>query len=155
MWEMDCKEGWAPKNWCFWIVVMEKTLESPLDCKEIKLVNPKGNQLWIFSGRTDTEAETPILLPPDVKNWLMKRPWCWKRLKAGEEGDDRGWDGWMASRTLNGHELSHLQELVMDGEAWHAAAHGVAKSRTWLRDWTEAKVTLSVITVESPVDSPP
>ena len=71
MWELDCEEGWVPKNWCFWTVVMEKTLESPLDCKEIKPVNPKGSQYWIFIGRTDAEAETPILWPPDEKNWLI------------------------------------------------------------------------------------
>ena len=70
MWELDYKEGWAPKNWCFWTVVLEKTLESPLDCKEIKPVNPKGNQSWLFIGRTDAEAETPLLWPPDMKNWL-------------------------------------------------------------------------------------
>ena len=85
MWELDYKEGWAPKNWCFWIVVLEKTLESPLDCKEIQPVHPKGNQSWIFIRRTDVEAETPIFWPPD-----LKRPWCWERLRAGEEGDDRG-----------------------------------------------------------------
>ena len=77
----------------------EKTLESPLDCKEVKPVNPKGNERWIFIGRTNAEAEAPILWPPDAKSWLWKRPWCWERLKAGGEGDDRGWDGWMASPT--------------------------------------------------------
>ena len=98
MWELDYKESWALKNWCFWTVVLEKTLKSPLDYKEIKPVNPKGNQSWIFIGRSD--AETPILWPPDVKNWLnWKRPWCWERLKVGGEGDDRGWDGWMSSPT--------------------------------------------------------
>ena len=71
MWELDYKESWVPKNWCFWTVVLEKTLESPLDCKEIQPVNPKGNQSWIFIGRTDTEAETPILWPADVRNWLI------------------------------------------------------------------------------------
>ena len=86
-----------PKNWCFWTVVLEKTLESPLDCKEIQPVHPKGNQSWILIGRTGAEAKTPILWPPDAKNWLTeKSPWYWERLKAGE-GDDRGWDGWMAS----------------------------------------------------------
>ena len=100
MWELDYKEGWAPKNGCFRTVVLEKTLESPLDCKEIKLVNLKGNQSWIFIGGTDAEANTSILWPPDAKNWLIgKDPWCWERLKAGSEGDDRGWDGWMASPT--------------------------------------------------------
>ena len=99
MWELDHKEGWAPKNWCFWTVVLEKTLESPLDCKEIKPVNPKGNQPWIFIGRTDAEA--PILWPPDVKSRLThwKRPWCLEGLKAGREGDNRRWDGWVALPT--------------------------------------------------------
>ena len=91
-------DSWTLKNWCFWTVVLEKTLESPLDFKEIQTVHPKGNQSWIFTGRTDAKAETPILGPPDTKNWThLKRPRCWERLKAGEEGDIRGWDGWMAS----------------------------------------------------------
>ena len=99
LWELDYKESWEPKNWCFWTVVL-KTLESPLDCKEIQPVNPKGNQSWIFIGRTTAEGENPILWPPDMKNWLLgKHPaagedWCWRG-----EGDDRGWDGWMASLT--------------------------------------------------------
>ena len=97
MWELDYKESWGPKIWCFWTVVLEKTLESPLNCK-IKPVNPKGNQSWIFTGRTDTEAETPILWPPDENNWLFgKDPHAGKKMKAGGEGDDRGWDGWMPS----------------------------------------------------------
>ena len=96
--EMDYKESWAQRNWCF--ELLEKTLEGPLDCKEIQPVHPKGNQSWIFIGRTDVEAEIQILWPLDSKNWLIwKRPWCWERLKAGGEGDDRGWDGWMASPT--------------------------------------------------------
>ena len=100
MWQMDYTESWAPKNWCFWTVVLEKTLESPLDCKEIQPVHPKGDQSWIFIGRTDAEAETPILWPPDVKSWLIwKKPWYWERLKTGGEGNDRRWDGWMASPT--------------------------------------------------------
>ena len=99
MWELNHKENWAPKNWHFWTAVLEKTLGSPLDLKQIQPVHPKGNQSWIFIGRTDTEAEAPILWPHDVKNEThLKRPWCWERLKAGE-GDDRGWDGWMASPT--------------------------------------------------------
>ena len=99
MWELDYKEGWVPKNWCFWTLVLEKTLESPLDWKEIKPVHPKGNQSWIFIGRTDAEAETPILATwcEDRTHW--KRLWCWERLKAGGEGDDRGWDDWMVSLT--------------------------------------------------------
>ena len=97
--ELDHKESWALKNWCFWTVVLDKTLKSPLDCNEIKSVNLKGNQSWIFIGRTDAEA--PILWPPDAKNWLLGKdpPWCWERLKARGQGDVRGWDGWMASPT--------------------------------------------------------
>ena len=101
MWDLDYKESWVSKNWCFWTVVLFKSLESPLACKEIQPGYPEGNQSWIFIGRTDAEAETPILWPPDVKNWLTRRisPFCWERLKAGGEGGDRGWDGWMASLT--------------------------------------------------------
>ena len=80
MWQLDCKESWTLKNWCFWTVVLEKTLESPLDCKEIQPVHPKGNQSWIFIGRTDAEAETPALWPPDVRNWLI-----WKNPEAGKD----------------------------------------------------------------------
>ena len=99
MWELDHKESRVPKNWCFWTVVLEKTLESLLDFKEIKPVHPKENQSWMFIGRTGAEAETPILWPPDAKNEMthLKRTWCWQRLKAGGEGDDRGWDSCMAS----------------------------------------------------------
>ena len=99
MWKLDHKESWVPKNWCFWTVVSEKTFESPLNSKEIQPVHPKGNQSWRLIGRTDVEAETPILWPPDAKNWLIGNDWCWERLKAGGEGDGRGWDGWMASPT--------------------------------------------------------
>ena len=96
----DYKESWALKNWCFWTVALEKTLESPLDWKEIKPVHPKSDQSWIFIWRTHAEAEAPILWPLDVKKLThWKRPWCWERLKAGGEGDDRGWNGWMVSPT--------------------------------------------------------
>ena len=96
---LDYKESWALKNWCFWTAVLEKTLESPLDCKEIQPVHPKGDQSWVFIGRTDVEAETPILWPLDVKSWLIgKDPDAGRDLGAGE-GDDREWDGWMASPT--------------------------------------------------------
>ena len=98
MWELDCEEGWALKNWCFWSVVLEKTLESPLDCKEIQLLHSEGDQPWDFFGRTDAKAETPVLWPPHAKSW--KRFWCWEGLRAGGEGDNRGWDGWMASPIL-------------------------------------------------------
>ena len=92
---VDSKEGRVLKKWCFWTVL----LESPLEIKEYKPVTLKGNQPWIFIGRTDVEAEAPILWSPDLKSWLIGRPWCWERLKAGGEGDDRGRDGWMASPT--------------------------------------------------------
>ena len=93
MWELDHKDGWAPKNWYFWTVVLEKTLESPLDSREIKPVNPKGNHPWIFIRRTDAEAESRILLPPDMKSQLMWKDWCWGRLKAKGEGGGSTWDG--------------------------------------------------------------
>ena len=99
MWELDHKEGWAPKNWCFQIVVLEKTRESPLDCKESKPVNPKVNQSWIFIERTDAGVKAPILWPHDAKSRLIRKDWYWERLKAEEEGDGRGWCGWMASPT--------------------------------------------------------
>ena len=102
MWELDCEESWALKNWCFWTVVLEKTLESPLDCKEVQPVHSEGDQSWVFIGRTDAEAETPVLWPPHAKSWLIG-----KDLDAGRDwgqeemskGDDNGWDGWMASPT--------------------------------------------------------
>ena len=104
MWELDYKESWAPKNWCFWTVVLAKTLESPLDSKEIQLVHPKGNQSWIFVGKTDAEDEAPILWPPDAKNWLIwKDPDAgkdWKWEKGTTEEEMVGWHHW-----LNGHEL--------------------------------------------------
>ena len=100
MWELDHKEGWALKNWCFWTVLLEKTLESPLDCKEIQPVHPKGNQSRIFIGRIDAEAETQILWPPDVKSWLIgKDPDAGKDWGQKEKVGDRRWDGWMASPT--------------------------------------------------------
>ena len=98
MWELDCEEGWVPKNWCFWTVVLEKTLESPLDCKEIQPVHSEGDQPWDFFGRNDAKAETPVLWLPHVNSWLIVKDWCWEGLGA-IEGDDRGWDGWMASVT--------------------------------------------------------
>ena len=122
--ELDHKEGWAPKNWCFWTVVLETTLESPLDCKEIKSVNPKGNQPWIFTGRIHAESEAPILWPPDAKNWLIgkyldaEKDWKWKKGTTENEMVRKH------SNSMN-INLSKLQEIVKDWEAWHVAVHGV------------------------------
>ena len=97
MWELDHKEGWALKNWCFWIVVLEKTLKTPLDSKEIKPIHPKGNQSWIFIGRTDVEA--PTLWPLMQRTDSLEKTLSWERLRAGGKGGNRRWDGWMASST--------------------------------------------------------
>ena len=99
MWELDCEESWAPKNLCFWTVVLEKTLESPLDCKEIQPVHPKGDQSWVFIRRIDAEAGTPILWPPHVKSWLVGKDPGAGRDWGQEEKGMTGWDGWMASPT--------------------------------------------------------
>ena len=116
-------------------MLLEKTLESPLDCKKFKSDHLKGNQSWIFIGRTDAEAEAPILWPPNAESTHWKRPWCWARLRAKGEGGDRGWDGWMASLTSMDMSLSKLREIVKERETWHSAVHGVIKSQRWLSDW--------------------
>ena len=138
MWQLDHQEGWVLKNWCFWTMVLEKTLESPLDFKEIKPVQLKGNQSWIFIGRTDAEAEAPILWPPDVKSrFIRKDPDAgkdWRREEKGMTEDEMvGWHHW-----FNGHEFQ-----LMSGRWWWTGrpgvlqVHGIAKSRTWLSDWTD------------------
>ena len=135
MWELDYKESWVPKNWCFWTMVLEKTLESPLDCKEIQPVHPKGDQSWVFIGRSDAEAETPVLWPPDAKNWLIwKDPGKdWRQEEKGMTEDQIvGWH-----RQLNGHEFEWTPGVCVDREAWRAVFHGVLKSETRLSNWTE------------------
>ena len=123
MWELDYEESWAPKNWCFWPVVLEKTLESPLDCKEIQPVHSKGDQSWVFIGRTDAEAETPVLWPPHEELTHWKRPWCWEGMGAGGEGDDRDeMAGW--HHRLEGHEFEWTPG-VGDGQG------GLACSDSW------------------------
>ena len=135
------KEDWAPKNWCFWTVVLEKTLESSLDCKEIQPVHPE-DQPWYFFGRNDAKAETPVLWPPHAKSWLIGKDSdfgrdCGQEEKGTTEDEMAGWH-----HRLNGHEFEWTPGLVMDWEAWHAVIHGVTKSRTRLSDWTEQTLTL-------------
>ena len=147
MWELDYKESWVPKNWCFWTVVLEKTLESPLDCTEIQPVHPKGDQSWTFIGWTDAEDETPILWPPNVKNWLT-----WKDPDAGRDWVQEE-KGRQSMRWLDGitdsmdMSLSELRELVMDREARRAEIHGVTKiGHDWVTElnWTEGQVSSSL-----------
>ena len=136
MWELDHKESLVPKYWCFWTVVLKKTLERPLDCKEIQPVYPKGVlgvhwKDWCWSWNSNILA-----------SWFeelshLKRPWCWERLRAGGEGDDKGWDGWMASPTQWTWIWVNSGSWLMDSEVWHAAVHGVTKCQTGLSDWTE------------------
>ena len=146
MWELDYIEGWVPKNWCFWTMVLQKTLESPLDCKEIQPVHPKGNQSWVFIGRTDVEAENSNILATwckELTHW--KRPWCWERLRAGGEGDNRGWDGWMAS-------LIQWTWVWVDSGSWwwtgrpgmlrFMGLQGVEHERETELNWTELRIDI-------------
>ena len=135
------------KNWCCWTMVLQKTLESPLDCKEIQPVHPKGDQSWVFTGRTDAEAETPVLWPPHTKSWLWKRPWCWEGLGAGGEGDDREWDGWMASPTrwawvwVNSGSWWWTER---PGVLWFTGSQRVGLDWVTELNWTEKDVRESV-----------
>ena len=155
MWELDYKESWVTKNWWFWIVVLEKTLESPLDCKEIKLVNPKGNQSWIFIGRTDAEAETPILWPPDAKNWLIGKDLDaekdWRQEEKGmTEVEMVGWHHW-----LNGHEFEQAPGVV-DGQGslpccspWGRKELDTTEQLNWTKQktwWFHKKITKGLAT---------
>ena len=139
MWELDCKESWVPKNWCFWTVVLEKALKSLLDYKEIKPVNPKGNQSWIFIGRTDAEAETPILWPPDVKNWLTgKDPDAGKDWRQEEKGT-------IEDKVVLGHHRLHGHESeqalgVGDGQGSWVCSHSMGSQRVrydWVTELTD------------------
>ena len=140
MWELDYKESSTLKNWCFWTVVLEKTLESPLGCKEIKPVHPKGIQSWIFIGRADAEAEAPVQRPPDAKNWLLgKDPDAGKDWRGKEKGMTEGemrWDGWMASPTWWTWVWASSRSWWWTGRPG-VLRYGVTKSRTWLSNWTE------------------
>ena len=151
MWELDCEESRVPKNWCFWTVVLEKTLESPLDCKEIQPVLSKGDQSWVFFGRNDAKAETPVLWPPHVKSWLIGKDWCWEGLGAGKEGDDRGWDGWMESPTW------WTGVWVNSGSWWWTGRPGVLRfmglqrvGHNWVTElnWTDRHVKIYLLSVQ-------
>ena len=145
MWELDYKESWVLKNWCFWTVVLEKTLESPLECKVIKAINPKGNQSWISIGRTEAEAAAPILWPPDGKNWLTgKYPDAGKDWRQEEKGLQRmRWLDDIAD--LKDMSLRRIRELAMENETQGTAVHGVAKRWTRLWDWTELNAACGIL----------
>ena len=136
--ELDCEERWAPKNWCFWTVVLEKTLESPLDCKEIQPVHPKGNQSWVFIGRTDVEAETPILCPPDVKSWLIwKDPDNGKYWGQEEKGmTEDVMVGW--HHQLNGHGFGWTLR-VDDGQGSLVFCGSWGRKESDMTEWTELR----------------
>ena len=134
MWELDCEESWAPKNWCVWTVVLEKTLEGPLDCKEIQPVHSEGDQPWDFFGRNDAKAETPVLSTPHAKSWVIGKD----SDAGGRRRRGRQRMRWLDGITdLMDVSPSEFREMVIDREARRAAIHGVAKSRTRMSNWTE------------------
>ena len=144
LWKLDHKEDGATKNWCLWSVVLEKTPESPLDCKEIQPVNLKGNPPWIFIGRTDAEVETAVFWSSVVNSWLIGKVWCRERLKVEEEEGIRGWDGWMAS-------LMQWTWAWADFRRWWGTkrpgvlpGHGVTKNWIWLGDWATTSFQVSL-----------
>ena len=147
--ELDHKEGWMPQNWCFLIVVLEKTLESSLNSKEIKLVNPQGNQLWIFTGRTGAEAQAPILWPPDAESWLTgKDPDAGKDGEQEEKGmtedETAGWHHW-----LNGHEFEQTQGDSVGQGSLACCSSCSTKNGTQLSDWTTASSKVSILVPKS------
>ena len=151
MWELDYKESWVLKNWCFWTVVLEKTLESSLDCKEIQPVNPKGNQSWTFIGRTDAGAEAPILWPPDVKSWLIRKNHdTGKEWRQGEKGiTENGMIGW--HHQLDGHEFEQAPG-VDDGQVslaccniWGHKESDTTEWLNWRTDWTSYLMVRNIV----------
>ena len=148
MWELDFEEGWVPKNWCFWTVVLEKTLESPLDCKEIQPVHSEGDQPWVFFGRNDDKAETPVLWPPYVKSWLIGKDSNAGRDWGQEEKGMTGWNGWMAPLTR------WTWVWVNSGSWWWTGRPGVlwfmglqGVGHDWVTEWTEMKFFWKLILI--------
>ena len=146
IWVLNHREAWALKIWSLRTVMLEKTLESPLDCKEIKPVNPKENKHWMLIERTDAKAETPMLWLPDSKNWLIGKDLdvgkdCRQEEKGMTENEMVGWHHW-----LNGHEFEQLWEMVKDRETWCAAVPGVTKQLAWLSDWATTAILLFSVT---------
>ena len=149
MWELDYRESWAQKNWCFWTGMLEMTLESPLDCKKIKSVNPKGNQFWIFIGRTDTEAEIPVLWPPDAKRWLIwedpdaGKDWRWK--KGTTENEIVWWHYWINSQTKLKPLAYQILVIYLTNVYWTRSVQLLSPVQLFATPWTAAcQASLSI-----------